>query len=818
MNQIRLLLSFLSLIFYFQANSQINLEGRVLDEKGVAMPYVNVFIDGTSIGTTTNNTGNFFLNVPSKHQNGKIACKFVGYETYKQSISSFQKGNKTITLKPQEVSLAEVIISAKGKDPAYYIIRQAIKNKDKFKFPVDEYKAELYMKGRAYFRKAPDSSKFFIMLGATEDDMTELKQEEGKVVYLTESISKVSYKAPNNIYEELVASKQTGTLPGFSPNRSIYLDNNFYSNKIEGINERGLISPLANNAFSYYEFKLLGKFNENGKVVNRIQVIPKRANDPVFSGEIFIVHDLWNIHSLQLLAGKQQITAPFVDSVTFSQVYQELDNVWIPLSLQSHYFIKVFGFGVSYEISGQYKSYQFNPSFDKKYFGNEVFRVADSVSVNDSIAMQKLRPVVLDSNELVHYNKNDSIARVENSPAYKDSIRRAGNKFNNTNDFLLEYRHRSKDNNVLTVSGFLFSAKYTKVDAWVLEPTLKYRIRDEDNVTHHEVELVPRYSFGRKVLNLHGSYKYNFNRINYANISIGGGSTVRQINANNPIDPFFETYYNYFTEKSFADFLSERFAFIKYEQELFNGLRASFKLNYANRDNLQNLSQLPLSKNYENRGFAPNIQSAFANEITTFNAKFRYRIGQKYASYPGYRQLLRNEKYPELHASYIIAPDGLNQSSFQQIELGLSYALDLKLLGKLNLSGYSGRFLDSKNLGFFDFQHFMGNRVAFINESNRAFQALPYYQFSASEEYAELHARHNFNGFLLNKIPLIRKLKWQSYVAVNTLFTDSRQPYHEAVVGIENIFSIFKVQVASPIIDGKAANPMFMFGASTLFN
>ena len=112
----------------------------------------------------------------------------------------------------------------------------------------------------------------------------------------------------------------------------------------------------------------------------------------------------------------------------------------------------------------------------------------------------------------------------------------------------------------------------------------------------------------------------------------------------------------------------------------------------------------------------------------------------------------------------------------------------------------------------------MGNRVAFINESDRAFQALPYYQFSASEEYTDLHVRHNFNGFLLNKIPFIRKLKWQSYVAVNSLFTGNRQPYHEAVIGIENIFSIFKVQVASPVIDGKAADPMLMIGASTFFN
>ena len=85
-----------------------------------------------------------------------------------------------------------------------------------------------------------------------------------------------------------------------------------------------------------------------------------------------------------------------------------------------------------------------------------------------------------------------------------------------------------------------------------------------------------------------------------------------------------------------------------------------------------------------------------------------------------------------------------------------------------------------------------------------------YYEF-VSDEYASIYIYHHFEGFFLNKIPVMRKLKWREVVSLKmltgrvsrsnqeamlfpeNLYTLSSGPYYEAGVGLENIFKIFRL-------------------------
>jgi hypothetical protein len=82
-----------------------------------------------------------------------------------------------------------------------------------------------------------------------------------------------------------------------------------------------------------------------------------------------------------------------------------------------------------------------------------------------------------------------------------------------------------------------------------------------------------------------------------------------------------------------------------------------------------------------------------------------------------------------------------------------------------------------------------------------------YYEF-VSDEYASLFAEHHFQGFFLNRIPLLRRLHWREVVGCNILFgksdknkavmdfrrpLDLSEPYYEAGVGIEKYFQAFRV-------------------------
>lgn len=95
-------------------NTDANVYGHVKDAKtGEHLPYVVIQIKGTTIGTTTDKTGHFFLkNLPEG--SFVIEAKYMGYTTQSQSITIKQDTSKELnfTLSPSDFSLDEVVVSA----------------------------------------------------------------------------------------------------------------------------------------------------------------------------------------------------------------------------------------------------------------------------------------------------------------------------------------------------------------------------------------------------------------------------------------------------------------------------------------------------------------------------------------------------------------------------------------------------------------------------------------------------------------------------------------------------------------------------------
>ena len=97
-----------------------------------------------------------------------------------------------------------------------------------------------------------------------------------------------------------------------------------------------------------------------------------------------------------------------------------------------------------------------------------------------------------------------------------------------------------------------------------------------------------------------------------------------------------------------------------------------------------------------------------------------------------------------------------------------------------------------------DLHHASGNQTIFGAPDGyvRSFFLLPYYAYSTDKPYAELHAQHHLEGWLLDKIPLIRKLNWKEVFGVNLYYADQtsrdplfteKLPYWELNWGFENI-------------------------------
>ena len=112
---------FLLLFLSFYSNAQI--KGSITDEKGKPLPFVSVFEENTYNGTTSNEQGNYQLNIKSGGKN-KIVFQLLGFKTKKIAIPT-EKSPFTldVNMLEESYSLNEVVINPKN-NPANAVIKK----------------------------------------------------------------------------------------------------------------------------------------------------------------------------------------------------------------------------------------------------------------------------------------------------------------------------------------------------------------------------------------------------------------------------------------------------------------------------------------------------------------------------------------------------------------------------------------------------------------------------------------------------------------------------------------------------------------------
>lgn len=138
-----LLCLILSSLISFPQDSLVRFSGSVIDQKTKApLPYANIALKIRSIGTTTNENGEFEFKIPQAYLNDTIEINYLGYDVFEQPLSKLKK-ESTIKLKPSAFDLKEVII--RPKPPTYYI-QIGLEN-----IP-ENYPSEAFT-GRSYYRE-----------------------------------------------------------------------------------------------------------------------------------------------------------------------------------------------------------------------------------------------------------------------------------------------------------------------------------------------------------------------------------------------------------------------------------------------------------------------------------------------------------------------------------------------------------------------------------------------------------------------------------------------------------------------------------------
>ena len=159
---------------------------------------------------------------------------------------------------------------------------------------------------------------------------------------------------------------------GISFNRAADVDFNFYKNTFEIANSQ-LISPISSYAFSYYKYKLVGTFySKEGKLINKISIIPKRKNDRVFKGFLYIVEEDWAVYGADVTVTGAQINNPAIDVLHIVQNYNLVtkNNAWVLISQTIDFKVGMFGFNMNGRFSSGYSNYNFSPNFTKGMWWN----------------------------------------------------------------------------------------------------------------------------------------------------------------------------------------------------------------------------------------------------------------------------------------------------------------------------------------------------------------------------------------------------------------------------------------------------------------
>jgi len=803
------------------------ISGTITSTQGTPLPYASIQIKGTTKGTTANNQGKYFIDVDAGTYT--IEVQFVGYAKQEKKITVGKDAVELdFQLSEQQLTLNAVTVKTGGEDPAYEIIRNAIKKRKDYLNAVDSFTVEAYIKTLIKTRHIP---KRIFGQKIDTSDLKEMRVDSaGKgIIYLSESLTRIAAKKPNKIKLEVLSGRESGG-NGYGFNFPTFID--FYENNVNVLTAqfapRGFVSPIAEGALNYYKYHYLGSFFEDGIEINKIQVIPRRSFEPLFSGTINITEGDWRIHSLDLLLTKSS-QLEILDTVQIKQIQAPVAaNLWRTKNQVVYFSFKLLGIDAVGNFLNDYSKYNITPILAKNYFDNVIVKYDTTVNKKTKAYWDSIRPVPLEPEEVKDYKIKDSAFQYQRDSvwtrAYIDSVRKRQGKI--TPNSILQtgftrthYNIENKTSSTFRWYPLLPGLDYNTVEGTALNASFSLR----ENVFNNKQQMLItphfRYGFNNHHFNAWATVAFSkrfwlFGNNNAARndgtLSFSGGKRISQFNKDNPITPGVNALYTLFFNHNYMKLYENYFGEINYSNKTESGLHYNLNALYEDRLPVDNTAFGSAIK-YKVKKFTPNYPTEILDSQFTQHQAFitgvtiSYQPGQKYIQYPRSKMPI-GSKYPTFELNYQkgipdIAGSDVN---FDKWKFSVFDDMNLKLLGNLRYRFDIGGFLNNKQVPVQDYQFFNGNQTIFASAYMNSFQLAPYYANSTTARfYAVGHIEHHFNGLLTNKIPLFRRLNWYFVAGSNAFYVNSNNNYVEVFGGVENILKIFRVDFITSYLNGK---------------
>lgn len=791
------------------------ISGRITDTKGEVLPYASVMIQGTTEGTSANAEGVYVLQLnPGKY---KLIARQIGYvqAVYELTVSGTAPVTHDFILQEQGYQLQAVVIRSDAEDPAYRIIRNAIKRRSFHLNQLYSFQSGIYVKGVLRNRRTPDK---VMGIRVREEDKKDMNGNMGLdsagrgVIYLCEEVADF-YSAGKDKQKVIIRSVTESGNPngvglGQVPHVVNFYENNVITMAVNGANGQGTLSPISNNALNYYKYKLAGDFQENGTTIYKIRVTPKRLYERCFTGDIYIVDGEWAIHSLSLFITKTS-GLDLLDTVRTEQQYIPLaKDQWVIKSQVLYPTIALLGFDISGNFVSVYDRQKVNEPIPDSIFNTRVVVSYDTdANKKDSAYWNQARLMDLEKDEQRNYVYKDSIHKIESDPARMDSLRRRGNRLSAKGILIGGQDFHSRGfKNTYGISPLLLDINFNTVEGWNYAPALrsKHMLRRGNYL---QAGLDMRYGFSNTRFNAKGSLKFSAPDPLWAGrewtMGLSGGKYISQFNPAQPVPELFNTFSSLVQQVGHFKIFERWFVRAELGRSYGNGLSWSADLSYQKRLPLQNTTDFSWANAAANDPYTVNLPAELAakgfttHEAITARASISYNPGYKYTEFPGGQRVGHAGKWPLFTLSYQKGiPDVLNSvTDYDRWRFQVKDNIGLRLAGSIDYQLACGGFLNDRNVQIPDMMHLTGNRYFLATSYLSAFQLAPYYRFSNTARlYGEAHVEYFLKGLLTNKIPLLRQAQLYFVLGSNAFYTEQGQYYAEAFIGVDNLgFKIFRM-------------------------
>lgn len=787
----RLLLpiSLLSFILPLSSPAQL-LSGTVRDSSGASLPFSTLLVKGSTRGVTANNEGAYAIRLdPGDYT---IVCEHVGYAKVEKHIHITADITLDFQLRPQQLSVRELVIKSTDEDPAYDIIRHAIRMRLVYLKELESFRCMVYSKGKAGLYQTPQ--RFMGRKIPTDTNYI----GKNTTIYMSEVVARYAESPPDKQRVEVISTKVSGQSNGYGATIPYIVS--FYHNIVElgNMNPRGFVSPIADGALHYYKYKLVGTYFEDGRMIDQIRVTPRRLYEPCFNGSIEIVDGQWRIHSTDLTLLKTS-QLQLLDTFHFQQLYAPLDNdsAWVMRSQVGYFSFNLFGFAGGGSVANIYSDFELHPDLPKGYFGNATLEYDKGSNKKPPSYWDSIRPVPLTVAEARDYHKKDSLEKIQESPAYLDSVDRANNRITPLGLFLtgININHQ-KTHESITMSPLPSAVGFNTVEGWYGHLNLDYR----KGFGRQSLELDPDVRYGFSNRRWGGSLlaRYRFSQKYATLVEAAGGRTTFQYDNNNPISPQLNSVYTLFDVANYEKLYEATFVKARFAREIGKtGLNLSLSGEYQDRSQLVNTDTTTYFVKFKKQpGYTPNfpIVPVPLDKALSFTLTAVWKPGMKYIEYPESLVPL-GSRYPTFTLSYT---KGVNawgsDADYDKWRFSIRDDLNLKIGGLFKYNIAVGGFLGDQHVDFVDYNHIQGNQTQAASTYLETFQLAPYYLYSNTDRfYATGYAEHHFAGLLTNKIPGFRELNWYLVGAVNYLYLSDGRTYTEVSAGLENIFKVLRV-------------------------